>query len=552
MRHPLHGVMSWFRPRADWSGRHALVPPALGYTILTIYAWTALLAGLAIAASLGWQAPEQARHSRTFWLLCSFGLPVLLATVGRGLPFTLRYALLAAALGGYSAVTLLTAGVSPNWVLLVLMLPSLTCMLYGMGAGLAVFALLLLQAAVIAAGWVRGSLPAAAAPRALDFHVAAVWIRILAATAVGAGGCLALMVYILRTLRATEERFAKAFAASPTPILLSDWETGLLIDANYAYLRVVGASRSQVIGRSSLQLGLWQDPAERERFAALLGAHGSVRDLKVRGRTLAGTDAVLLVNSERIELGGKAAVLTMMQDVTERERIEGALREAVSAREDFARRLIAAEEAERRRIAGELHDSVGQHLLLVRNRAQLLIDTCRGDERRPQFEAIRDLASHAIAEVRQISHDLRPYQLDQLGLTRALEAMCAAAAESAEMDLSYHFDEIGDRFAAESATHIYRIVQESLNNVFKHARARQARVRLERDGVTARLTITDDGIGFEAREGGAPGAGLGLSNIAERARILGARLHLHSEPGRGTRVSLILPVPAWQPSLSDR
>ncbi|HZZ58950.1 MAG TPA: ATP-binding protein, partial [Opitutaceae bacterium] len=129
-----------------------------------------------------------------------------------------------------------------------------------------------------------------------------------------------------------------------------------------------------------------------------------------------------------------------------------------------------------------------------------------------------------------------------------LQALCAAAAGSAEMELAYGIDEVDDLFAADDATHLYRIVQESLNNIFKHSAARAAWVRLERSGATARLTVEDDGRGFLVPSGAGPAGGLGLGNIAERARILGGVLRIDSAPGRGTVVTLTLsPPPAPLP-----
>lgn len=234
------------------------------------------------------------------------------------------------------------------------------------------------------------------------------------------------------------------------------------------------------------------------------------------------------------------------RDVTEQRRAETehaeVLRRGQQAREQFTRELITSQEAERRRIAGELHDSLGQNLLLMKNRAQMGLAAGAGvTEIREQLEGIREVATQAIAEVRQISRDLHPYQLDHLGLTRALESLIAGVAQSTTLTIERKLEDVDEVFSQDAATNIYRVVQEGLNNILKHARATRVRIELERDVRQVRLWLQDDGCGFELVGERAPG-GLGLKNIAERVRILGGTLQLRSRPGAGTTMEVFLPV----------
>ncbi|HEY3756436.1 MAG TPA: PAS domain-containing sensor histidine kinase [Opitutaceae bacterium] len=535
MRIPSQVLRSSFQPRTDWPGRNALIPPRLGYAILSIYSWTSFLLGGVIVAAILIQTPERARSSGYFWALAGLTALPLAAAALRGLPFTLRFAFLAAAIFGFSSISLIVTGMGPNWVLLVIMALSLTGMLYGLWIGLAGFALVFASAIVVAIGWVRGWLPIENALPYLDFRAADVWARVLTATAISVAGCLALLDYVLRNLRATEsalreseEKFSRAFQSGPDPMAITVLATGRFLDVNESFERLLGYPRAEALARTSFELGFWPIPADRARFIGELERTGSVRDFIIHRFNRRGERVTSLINAEGVTLRGVRCIISAERNIT--------------AREEFTRRLIAAQETERRRISAELHDSVGQHLLLVRNRAQLLIEAPGIGGFQAQAEAIRDLASHAIAEVREISHDLRPYQLDQLGLTRALQALCAAAAGSADLSLDYQIDDVDDLFTPENATHLYRIVQESLNNVFKHARARRVSVKVERDVAAVRLSVADDGRGFSVGAKSEPAAaGLGLSNIEERAHILGGTLRIDSEPNRGTLLSLTLP-----------
>jgi len=211
------------------------------------------------------------------------------------------------------------------------------------------------------------------------------------------------------------------------------------------------------------------------------------------------------------------------------------------AQEEFSKQLIASQEGERKRIAAELHDSLGQDLLIIKNRAalglRLLDDPARAKE---QIEQIAGTASQSIREVRKIAYNLRPYQLDEIGLTQALEELVERVSGSSPVRLSAEIDNVDDLFPADSAINLYRIVQEGINNVLKHSGAGEARVTVSRGPSELEVTIEDDGRGFVpgAGAGGGAGRGFGLNGLSERARILGGRLSVRSAPGRGTVVRL--------------
>jgi signal transduction histidine kinase len=219
-----------------------------------------------------------------------------------------------------------------------------------------------------------------------------------------------------------------------------------------------------------------------------------------------------------------------------------------AARLAFSRQVLERLEDERRRIAINLHDSLGQVLLAIKNQALLAMQRPSDEPGlRQRLEEISGASSQAIEEVRQITHGLRPYQLDRLGLAQAIRAAVGLAAESGSILFASRVEDIDGVFDKDSEIHVYRIVQEAVNNVVKHSAATEATVVVkQRPGVVS-LSIRDNGRGFAADAQGSTnpsGAGSGLSGMAERVRILNGKLTVDSRPGEGTDLTVEVPVPA--------
>jgi PAS domain S-box-containing protein len=350
-----------------------------------------------------------------------------------------------------------------------------------------------------------------------------------------------------QALRESEEKFSKAFQSNPNGICITEMETGRYIEVNESFCKVFGYSHEEMIGHTALELGVWKNKADRERLIQPLLKGDVVRDFQMETRDRNNQMKILMVSAELIELGGEKCLVSMLHDITDRKRAEAERAEAqtreAQARVEYTFQLIASQEAERARIAAELHDSLGQNLLLIKNRAQLALskESTRA-ALREQMEGINELAAQTIAEVRQISRDLHPHQLDHLGLTRAIEAMIDSAAQASGLELKHKLDSVDDVFPKDAAMNLYRVVQESLNNILKHSHAKHASITLEHDVHEVLLRIEDDGCGFKTGKSEKSGKGLGLKNIAERVRMLGGKLAIDSQPGKGARVEVTIPI----------
>jgi len=209
-----------------------------------------------------------------------------------------------------------------------------------------------------------------------------------------------------------------------------------------------------------------------------------------------------------------------------------------AAQQVFARQLLESQEGERKRIAAELHDSLAQNLLVIKNRAQLQALTLADEQAQAQFMEISDAVSQTLDEVRTISYDLRPPHLDQLGLRTALVAMIEKVCASSTIQFTHAVDELDGIFRPSDEIMLYRIVQECLNNILKHSGATEVALNIVVDAGELALTIRDNGRGFTLDEETRRRAGLGLQGIAERVRILGGTHAIKSAPGQGTTVML--------------
>ena len=210
------------------------------------------------------------------------------------------------------------------------------------------------------------------------------------------------------------------------------------------------------------------------------------------------------------------------------------MRRAQAAQQAFSRQLIESQERERQRIAAELHDSLGQNLLVVKNRALLGALSQQDEEARKQFNEIGATVAQTLEEVRTISYNLRPHHLDQLGLTTTIRAMIEKIAESSAIAMSSELDDIDGVFPPADEITIYRIIQESLNNVVKHSRAGEAHVAVHCHEHHVEITIRDNGQGFAAsasNAGAADRGGFGLKGLAERVHMLGGTHTIESAPG---------------------
>ncbi len=220
------------------------------------------------------------------------------------------------------------------------------------------------------------------------------------------------------------------------------------------------------------------------------------------------------------------------------------LRREKTLAQDFSRRLIESQEKERGRIAAELHDGLSQSLVIIKNRAALSLKKKENAEHAfEQLEEIAQASTEAIDETKEIIHNLRPVQLDRLGLTKAISAMFRRVSETHEIAFQTDIELLDEVFSKDTESSVYRILQESVNNIVRHSEASEVVVKIKRSFDKIEIVIRDNGKGFVVGAlNNENRGGFGLTGIAERARMLGGEALIESDIGKGTSVKIILSV----------
>jgi PAS domain S-box-containing protein len=338
-------------------------------------------------------------------------------------------------------------------------------------------------------------------------------------------------------LRASEERFSKAFRSSPYPIDITDLDTGACLDVNDAALAVFGFAREEVIGQTTFMLGMWPQPEARQQFIEHVKGKGSVRNVEVQLTSKRGEVRRFLASTEVIVLNGKQCLVTIGADITEQKRAEEALRRSEQAvRQAFE---------ERERLSQDLHDNllqslyaVGMGLELTKQRIQRISHT-----NAKRLENSVAQLNGVIREVRSFIPRMQPLIAQEKTLADALRALTESFVSTGAGEIALDIDDdAAMRLFPEQSTHVLAIAKEALSNSIRHTKATKRSLVLELHRGHIRLAVTDDGKGFQLRK--KKHLGLGIRNMRARAAKLNARLAIRTSPRKGTRITLDLRRPS--------
>ena len=357
-------------------------------------------------------------------------------------------------------------------------------------------------------------------------------------------------VFLRRTRGLPPEQgaFTTLFFASPVAICICTLQDGRIVDVNDSFVRMMGYAESEVNGRTWRELGLWENPDDYFRLLRALAESGSLNDVEIAYHPKGAETHYALLSAEQFDWSGKRSILMLAYDITERKRTEerqqwllNQVRASRARAQALSKRLLDVQEDEHRHLARELHDEIGQSLTGLRF---VLGAAARAapENIQPHFVEAQTLVNDLIRRVRDLSLELRPAMLDDLGLLPALLWLIERYTHQTQIQIDFGHSGLEKRFPPEIETAAYRIVQEALTNIARHAHENEAAVRLWVNNDVLFLQVEDWGAGFDVETALAKNVNIGLSGMQERALALGGRLEIESVLGVGTRVQAEFPV----------
>ena len=335
--------------------------------------------------------------------------------------------------------------------------------------------------------------------------------------------------------------FRTVVEMSPNAMWIAESER--IVFVNRACLALFGAtSAEQLLGRSIYDL---LHPASRDavrsEVARALAADVGTPCLNERIERLDGTPRDVEIALAALPDHGRTTLQMVISDITQRRRESLEQERARDTLRKLSQRLVEVREDERRRIARELHDELGQRLTALKMDLASLAPGTRSKKTRERIGAMLEMLDDTVASLRRISADLRPLMLDDLGLDAAIEWLARDAARRMGIEVTVNLDETVVAIDERSTIALYRMVQEALTNVARHARASDVHIELKHADGGLVLTVRDNGVGFPERAT-AKDDSFGLLGIGERALALGGRLEVDNPPGGGGRLSVYLPA----------
>ncbi len=346
---------------------------------------------------------------------------------------------------------------------------------------------------------------------------------------------------------ASEEKYRQIFYKNPYPTWIFDQDSLHIVEVNDAALEKYGFSKEEF---HCLTMRDLHPPGEAEQFMENWKGQATAQSLAGGGvqtgmagrrlwhhRNKRGATMIVEITSHLIDYFGKICMQVIINDVTERIRLEKEL--ALQHRlkqQQITEVVLGAQERERFELGQELHDNINQILAT----SKLYLDVAI-EEREPRIELLdksRKNISMAIEEIRKLSKELITPSLNDLGLVQSIRELIRSIQTAGKMKIRLNVSGLNEEgLQAEQKINIYRIIQEQLNNILKHAQARTVVIELNKIREQVRLRLTDDGKGFDPR---ARRKGVGISNIISRAELYNGKVEIESAPGKGCRLVVIL------------
>lgn len=331
-----------------------------------------------------------------------------------------------------------------------------------------------------------------------------------------------------KKLKISDEKYSKAFHASPAPSSITTLKDGRFIEVNESYTKLVGYSKEELIGETTTSINFIINREEREKFIKELMVNGKLRDYETQVYSRVKGVRTFSLSAEIIELQGEKCIILVGYDVTDQIRLE--------------KEVLTITGRERYKIGQYLHDDLGQHIVGIEAMCAILESRMKAHNS-PDVDMLTDICEYlreAHEKARNMAGGLCPVRLEENGLSCAIEELSLNISRMYNIKCEYrNYNSNIKIYNSQIAINMYYIVREAVNNAVKHGKAGDIEITYSSNADTIFLLIKDDGEGFDTARNESPG--MGLSLIKYRARAIGGSVEIKSGPGSGTSVLLKLP-----------
>jgi len=356
-------------------------------------------------------------------------------------------------------------------------------------------------------------------------------------------------------LKVSELRYRRLFETAQDGILILNADSGKIDDVNPFLTDMLGYSRKQLLGNKLWDIVPFKDvDASMAEFRKLQReAYVRYEDVPLETKDGRAINVEFVSNIYRVNR--VRVVQCNIRDITKRRQAEEKLKKYSRKLQVLSRRLVEAQETERKNIARELHDEIGQALTLMQLNLQAMLQSPGTEALSPRLKQNLEVVGQVLAQVHDISFNLRPLILDDLGLEPALRWLTKRQAALVGLKAKFKADSMEQRLDPLIETECFRVAQEALTNVVRHAQAKNISVELCKVAGQLHLHVSDDGIGFDVaaiREQAGRGTSLGLLSMEERVALAGGGLEFKSAPKKGTEVHAWFPLKMMTPPVESK
>jgi len=360
---------------------------------------------------------------------------------------------------------------------------------------------------------------------------------------------LTLMVNkrLLKDIGTQEEKFSKAFHSAPYGLIISSLSDGKIVEVNDGFERISGYSSTEVIGKTTPELNVWESIADRERMIDLFKETGTAKNVEIPFIRKSGEHIIGEISGEIININNENCTLTVVNDITSRKLVEKQLLESQSALRKFASHLQNVGEEEKVLLADRIDNELNQTLAALRIDIGLLKNKVYDKDIQPisedlfeKLDRAYNIAGESLATSVKLMSSLRHEVLHLMGFTEAIKLYLSEFESNYEIQCEFETNELTVELDSNQSSTLFKVFQSAMSNIAKHSKANEVKIRLNVVDDKLVLEITDNGVGFKFNALLIMTSN-GLMLMKERILLLEGLFDLKTAPGQGTTITISIP-----------